>query len=71
MSDHLSIRDLEVLTKLPRWRINHAVANHGPEAADRIGTFRLWRRDQLPEILKSLAKTGNQVTVNVEATDGE
>ena len=57
MTSHLTINDLEELTNQPRHVLNHAIRLHGPAPADRIGVIRLWRREDLADVLLALRKT--------------
>jgi len=57
MGDVLTITDLRRITGKPRHVICHALDRYGPAPAGRIGITRIWKREALPLIRQSLAKT--------------
>ncbi len=57
MPELLTIGDLRRETREPAHVLNHAIDRFGPEPVGRIGISRVWRREDLPAIMASLAKT--------------
>lgn len=55
----LTISELQAMTGLPRHVINYALERFGPPPRGKVGMTRIWDADDLPQILDSLARTGN------------
>ncbi len=70
MADHLTIADLRQITGHPRHVITHAIERHGPEPTGRVGITRVWRREDLPRILDSLAKTAQRSSTRTGRAKG-
>jgi len=69
MSGIVTISDLRRITGLPSHVINHALNRHGPEPSGRIGIYRVWSRDALPEIQRSIARTARKPGVVQESAE--
>lgn len=57
MGDALTLRDLRHELDEEKHIISYAIDRYGPEPAGRIGTSRIWTKDQLPQIRQSLDRT--------------
>ena len=55
----ITLSQIAAITGEPQHRVRYAVERHGPAPVDRIGTTRLWRRDDLPAIREALARTAS------------
>jgi hypothetical protein len=65
MADLIALSDIRRMTKLPAHVINHAIDRYGPAPIGRIGITRVWRREDLPTVLASIAKTARMARPDI------